>query len=94
MAIETHLARFNPGTIVMTQGAMDALTQDDVFDALVRHLAGDWGNLDDVDRRQNDLAITHGGRILSTHQSRSDVKFWVITEADRSATTFLLPAEY
>lgn len=94
MAIETHVARFQPGAIVMTQGAMAALTQDDVLKALIRHFAGDWGNLDDFDREQNDLAITNGGRILSSFESQTGVKFWVITEADRSATTILLPEEY
>lgn len=94
MATETRIARFDPGQLVLTKRALGALTQDDVLDALVRHLAGDWGDLDELDWQQNETAVNDGGRILSSFRTRSGRTFWVITEADRSATTFLLPEDY
>ncbi len=62
--------------------------------SLERHLAGDWGDVDQRDRRENELSLQHGWRILSAYTLSTGVRFWIITEADRSATTFLLPDEY
>jgi hypothetical protein len=61
---------------------------------LQRHLAGDWGDLSLEDIRENELRLQHGWRTLSAYTLRTGVKFWIITEADRSVTTFLLPDEY
>ena len=61
---------------------------------LQRHLAGDWGELDENDVRENEVSLQRGWRILSCYRLSTGVKFWVITEADRSVTTFLLPDEY
>jgi len=61
---------------------------------LVRHIAGDWGDVDEHDRRENELSLIHGLRLLSAYTLSSGTKIWVITEADRSATTVLLPEEY
>ncbi len=94
MAIETRAARFDPGSIVFTKRAFAELNEDDVADALVRHLNGDWGNLDKFDWELNDEAVESGGRILSSFESLEGVTFWIITEADRTTTTFLLPEEY
>jgi hypothetical protein len=85
---------FDPGRILMTQGAAEELHQDDVFKCFVRHLACDWGNLDNHDREENDFALKHGLRLFSSYVDRRETKFWIITEADRSATTILLPKEY
>ena len=60
---------------------------------LFRHLTGDWGDVDEFDKQQNDLAVKDGSRILSAYQTPAG-KLWLITESDRSATTFLLPDEY
>lgn len=62
--------------------------------SLYRHATGDWGNLDDVDKAENDRALVDGGRLVSSFLSLDGTKFWIITEADRSATTVLLPEEY
>ena len=62
--------------------------------APVRLLLGDWGELDENDVRENELSLQHGWRILSCYRLSTGVKFWIITEADRSVTTFLLPDEY
>ena len=62
--------------------------------ALRRHVYGDWGDLDDEDKAENEFSVENGYRILSSYTSSNGIKFWVITEADRSATTVLLPEEY
>lgn len=88
--------KFNPGAVVATPGVLEAFTASgqSPLDFLQRHLAGDWGELDENDVRGNELSLQHGWRILSSYSLSTGVKFWVITEADRSATTFLLPDEY
>ena len=88
--------KFQPGQIVATPGALDAFeaSGESPLAFLERHLAGDWGELDEHDTRENELSLQHGWRILSAYTLNTGVKVWVITEADRSATTFLLPDEY
>ena len=61
---------------------------------LARHVTGDWGDLCDEDRAENEISVEQGLRILSAYELHTGVKVWVITEWDRSATTFLLPGEY
>lgn len=85
---------FQPGQIVATRGALSALSREDIMKALRRHLSGDWGDLSTEDKQENDFAVNNGFRILSSYSSKKGVKFWIITEADRSATTVLLPEEY
>ncbi len=89
--------RFSPGQTVMTIGVA-ALAQQGQLDPssyLRRHLSGDWGDLDEGDRRQNDAALTSGeDRLFSSYQVTRDLKLWIITEWDRSVTTLLLPSEY
>ena len=89
-------AKFSPGRVVATPAVLESFTASgqSPLEFLQRHLAGDWGELDENDVRENELSVEHGWRILSWYRLRTGVKFWVITEADRSATTFLLPAEY
>ena len=60
----------------------------------MRHLTGDWGELSEADKAENELSVREGFRILSAYTMSKGVKIWVITEADRSVTTFLLPDEY
>ena len=85
---------FSLGQVVATQGALRELTQANIRNALNRHRAGDWGDLCPEDRAANDRAMLDGSRFLSAYHTESGVCFWVITEADRSATTVLLPSEY
>ena len=87
---------FELGRIVATRGALQALEQAGQSPAefLDRHVAGDWGELDEEDKRENEFSVRNGFRILSAYTTSAGVKLWVITEADRSATTFLLPEEY
>lgn len=83
------------GSVYFTPGALEALSEEDMSDSLFRHLTGDWGNLCDEDKEENNRALQAGGRILSSYLTESAKEnFWIITEADRSATTILLPSEY
>jgi len=82
------------GQIVATPAALGAVSQPDIVAALRRHAVGDWGEIDAHDRAANDDALKSGERILSVYQSATGTTFWVLTEADRSATTVLLPDDY
>lgn len=88
--------RFSLGQVVATPGAIQAMQEagQNPAELLQRHLSGDWGELDEEDRRANDDAIQQGSRILSAYVLRNSVKVWVITEADRSSTCILLPEDY
>jgi hypothetical protein len=82
------------GATMLTPGAQEALTNEDVLSALSRHSRGDWGDVCDADREENELSLREGFRLLSTYRAANGTKFWVITEADCSLTTVLLPEEY
>ncbi len=85
---------FDLGRIVITQNAMSQLDDDALIEGLRRHAVGDWGDLCDEDREANDRALYDGTRLLSAYKSKAGLKYWIITEADRSATTILLPEDY
>jgi hypothetical protein len=89
-------ARFPLGQVVATPGALRALSEagQSPQEFLRRHNAGDWGELDEEDRNENERSVANGFRILSAYRLRDGATIWVITEADRSATTLLLPEEY
>ena len=94
MAIDVR-PKFHPGRIVFTAGAIDSLSEDDIFDGLSRHFSGDWGELCGEGRAENERSLREGHRLFSAYRSKEGkVRFWVITEHDRSATTVLLPMEY
>jgi hypothetical protein len=93
----TRQSLFSLGQVVATPGALSALGGEGInSDALLqRHVTGDWGELSEDDRRENELSIKEGFRILSVYKlPRTGAKIWIITEGDRSATTLLLPDEY
>jgi hypothetical protein len=85
--------RFPLGQIVATRGAHEALSPAELAEAIRRHASGDWGEVCPEDAEENELSVREGFRILSAYTFR-EVKVWVITESDRSATTVLLPEEY
>lgn len=87
-------AKFEPGKIVITPGVMDTIPEHEVIEGLTRHLNCDWGDLEPEDVELNEHSLIHGNRLFSAYESKSNVKFWIITESDRSATTILLPDEY
>ncbi|HEV8430099.1 MAG TPA: hypothetical protein VGQ41_19510 [Pyrinomonadaceae bacterium] len=89
-------ARFALGETFITPGAQEALdiAGQTVIQFLRRHMSGDWGELSGDDAQENELSITEGLRLLSSYRTAKGQKIWIITEADRSATTILLPSEY
>lgn len=86
--------KFPLGQVVITANAKDTLHPEDVPIALARHVSGDWGDLCDEDRQENERALTEGRRLFSVYRDRCSLKFYIITEWDRSATTILLPEDY
>jgi len=86
--------KFDPGRVVATPAALDALTHDDILTSLDRHLRGDWGEVSLDDWEENELSLKKGYPILSVYHGRNGTKFWIIPEADRSVTTVLLPDDY
>jgi hypothetical protein len=93
-ATAVSAAKFSLGHIVATPNALNHLTQDDIRSGIIRHQSGDWGDLDEDDRKENDMALEKGTRLLSAYQASNGTKFWIITEADKSSTTVLLPEDY
>lgn len=85
---------FSIGRLVATPRVLEEIPCWDLYRALSRHTACDWGDVCPEDRRQNDDALRHGLRLLSAYHSTDGKKFWIITEGDRSATTILFPDEY
>lgn len=82
--------------MVATPGALESFeaAQQEPLDLIARHITGDWGAIDEEDQQENDLSVNQGYRILSAYTLNNNVRIWVITEADRSSTTILLPSEY
>ncbi len=96
VVIEVIPAKFPPGQIVMTPGAVEAFATNEQqpMDFIRRHLMGDWGEVDDQDRAANDWALISERRILSAYSLKDGTKVWAITEASREVTTLLLPSDY
>ena len=90
-----YLPLFALGRTVATPAARDCLSNLNYspLDLLRRHISGDWTEMDSEDQQANHDAVTHGDRVFSAYTLQG-TKFWVITEADRSVTTILLPSEY
>ena len=99
--------KFVLGKVVATANFIDAILDncaivsgydnevaDEAMQALIRHANGDWGEACDEDKRSNDAAVKNGTQILSVYRAQNGIKFWVITEGDRSVTTLLLPEDY
>jgi hypothetical protein len=87
---------FPLGQIVATPGALAVLERAKQPPArfLSRHAIGDWGKLDPSDVAENEYSVAHGFRLLSSYETDAGERLWIITEADRSTTTLLLPGEY
>lgn len=90
----TNGYKFDLGFIYITTAALRALEVDDCIAAWKRHAGGDWGEISEDDRRANEIALVEDLRILSAYTDRHGTRFWIITEADRSTTTILLPDDY
>ena len=87
---------FDMGEIVATPGALQTLIEAGQHPGvlLTRHVTGDWGDLDDEDKKENELSLEKGYRLLSSYKLATGEKLWIITESDRSVTTILRPNEY
>jgi hypothetical protein len=81
------------GLVLATPGILRELDEAWVAELLARHQGGDWGDVGAEDRHLNDRALRSGGRLFSAYYTEAG-RVWIITEADRSATTVLLPSEY
>jgi hypothetical protein len=89
------VSKFFPlGQTVITSHALSTLHPADVYAALQRHAAGDWGEVGPEDWAENELSLKEGFRLLSAYHDRNQTKFWIITEADRRSTCVLLPEDY
>lgn len=87
-------SKFPLGQVVATPGALEQVAQPEIMNAISRHARGDWGELDEEDRQANEESLLDGSRLLSAYSDTKGTKFWIITEADRSVTTVLLPEDY
>jgi hypothetical protein len=87
---------FELGQIVATPGALAGLQKagQQPGEFLTRHVSREWGDLSDKDRKENDYSLEHGFRLLSSYRTNAGDKLWIVTEADRSVTTLLLPRDY
>jgi hypothetical protein len=87
---------FPLGDLYSTPGALAALEEakSTALDLVARHVTGDWSEMAEEDQQANQLAVADGSRVFSAYHLSTGVKLWIITEADRSATTLLLPDEY
>lgn len=96
VAMKSREAKFSLGNVVATPGALDALAESkqSATTFLERHVVGDWGDVDHDDWQFNEESLVEGERVLSSYMTLKGTKIWVITEADRSTTTLLLPEEY
>mgnify|MGYP001818718626 CR=1 FL=1 len=87
---------FKLGQVVGTPGALEEMAKagQNPLELLRRHVTGDWGQVPEEDARENEFSVEKGFRIISVYTLSTGVKIWVLTEADRSASTFLLPEDY
>jgi len=85
--------KFPLGQVVITANAADQLDSQAVNEGLIRHASGDWGEICDEDRQLNEVSLREEGRLLSVY-GHGAKRFWIITEADRSVTTVLMPEDY
>ena len=93
VAFDSHL-KLALGEVIVTHGAALKLPPEDITTAVQRHARADWGDIDFSDQQLNDLRLQEGGPVASIYTASNGLKFYVLTEADRSVTTVLLPEEY
>lgn len=91
---KSHKGNFSLGAVVITTAASEALNESEINAAIERHSSGDWGDLPTQDMAMNDDSLINGGGLHSSYTSVNGIKFWIITDADRQATTILLPSDY
>ena len=87
-------AKFPLGRLMVTTNAVMNVAPEDFLQAVDRHQRGDWGAVSDHDRQANENALRQGTRLLSVYHAENGVKFWIMTSADRSVTTIMLPEDH
>ena len=87
------MMKFVLGELVITPAALETLPPEEMYRAIDRHACGDWGDLDDDDHAENELALRIGSRLVSVFHTATGIKFFVVTEGDRTTTTIQLPAD-
>jgi hypothetical protein len=85
---------FPLGNLLITPTARDLLTPEIIANLLQRHQCGDWGDMTAEDKQENDYSVPRALRIFSAYNVGEGERVWLITEADRSATTILTPEDY
>ena len=87
---------FDPGQLVATPGALATLEKagQNAMEFLSRDVTGDWGEIPEEDKKENQLGVEKGFRLMSSYRTISGDRIWIITESSRSHTTLLLPDEY
>ena len=86
--------KFPLGELYVTAAVDETLAPEEIQTALKRHARGDWGDISTDDRDENESALCEARRLMSVYRDSKGVEFWIITEADRSVTTVLLPDDY
>jgi hypothetical protein len=94
MMLNTYKPKFELGQIVVTPAVLKKVPKIEIEFCLTRHAQGNWGDLSEEDQEVNEEALRNGDKILSAYRSSAGIRFWIITEADRSVTTILLPGDY
>lgn len=88
------IAKFELGTVVVTPTVLEKISEIDQMKALNAHANCEWGNVSADDRLANENGLEHGDRLFSVHITTNGCLIWVITEADQSVTTMLMPEDY
>ena len=88
------LPKFQPGRVCVTAAAAAVLAPADILRAIARHVAGDWGQVDEHDRQVNERALRTRGQLMSVFQASDGADFWVITDPQWQTTTLLMPEDY
>ena len=86
-------SKFATGPVSMTRGIASERSPMDVANCFIRHCEGDWGDVSEDDAAENEQALVDGTRLFSVYETDLGT-IWIITEADRSSTTILLPEDY
>lgn len=94
IAILHLIARFDLGSVVFTRNLTETIKPSEALRGLTRHAMGDWGDVCEEDWLENQHGLENGLRLMSVYTTADGVKFWIITEWDRSYTTILLPDDY
>ena len=92
--IYPNMPKFSLGSLVATANVLATFSMESLQACLTRHANCDWGDLCDEDTQSNEISLNLGGRLMSSYLLPDKSKLWIITEADRSATTLLLPEDY